>query len=82
MLTHSPERNGYWYLQKGPKISIMRLLTTVFTVMRRKLKKEEMEKQLDPNTLKNMRIRALTRTRRRTSGWGPGKLEPGRWILG
>ena len=33
-------------------LSRAHILTTVFTVMRRKLKNEEMEKQLEPNTLK------------------------------
>ena len=43
LLTHSPERN--WFRKEK------RLLTTVFTVIRRKLKNEEMEKQFDPKTL-------------------------------
>ena len=45
LLTHSPERN--WSRREFNQ----RLLTTVFTVMRRKLKNEEMEKQFDPKTL-------------------------------
>ena len=45
---------------------MIRSLTTVFTVMRRKLKKEEMEKQFDPNTLER-RMGMMRKRRTKTS---------------